>query len=228
MNKQEINEDLVKRQEALLGMTAEGFETVSNQNADMGFKSYKSEDAKAREEFKYYNTTNLYVTFRKTFVKQIETKGAAKNLFYDVVLDELKKEEHKEELDKYHVDVSQIKLKTSFSQHIVATVSLQTDFKFIAKILSKRPEVLAIEWLNKKILFGIKADLNEMSGFKSKIKKLVLDDKQKPADTVVFDAEKDVFEKNEVIDLDQMSAEQQAEVLKKASAGVNVKTVGGK
>jgi hypothetical protein len=117
------------------------------------------------------------VTFRKTFVKQIETKGAAKNLFYDVVLDELKKEEHKEELDKYHVDVSQIKLKTSFSQHIVATVSLQTDFKFIAKILSKRPEVLAIEWLNKKILFGIKADLNEMSGFKSKIKKLVLDDK---------------------------------------------------
>jgi hypothetical protein len=36
------------------------------------------------------------------------------------------------------------------------------------------------------------------------------------------------LEKNEVIDLDQMSAEQQAEVLKKASAGVNVKTVGGK
>lgn len=100
----------------------EGFETISNKSADMGFKSYKSEDAKAREEFKYYDTHNMYVTFRKPFIKQIETKGAAKNLFYDVVLDELKKEEHKEELFKYHVDVLQIKLKTSFSQHIIATV----------------------------------------------------------------------------------------------------------
>ena len=88
----------------------------------MGFKSYKSEDAIAKEEFKYYNTTNLYVTFRKSFVKQIENKGAAKYLFQDVVIDELQKEEHKEELEKYHVDVSKIKLKTSFSQHIVATV----------------------------------------------------------------------------------------------------------
>ena len=88
--------------------------------------------------------------------------------------------------------------------------------------------MLAIEWLNKKIMFGIKADINEMSGFKSKIKKLVLEEKSKPVHPVVFNAGEEVSEKDEVIDLDQMSADQAAEMLKKASAGVNVKTVGGK
>ena len=74
----------MRRQEDLLGWKLEQehtFETIRNKDLDMGFKSYKSEDAIAREEFKYYNTTNLYVTFRKSFVKQIENKGAAKYLF---------------------------------------------------------------------------------------------------------------------------------------------------
>ena len=42
----------------------------------------------------------------------------------------------------------------------------------IAKLLSGRPEVLAVEWLNKKVIFGSKAELQEMSAFKSKVKKV--------------------------------------------------------
>ena len=74
----------MRRQEDLLGekiKQIDTFETVWIKGLNVGFKSYKSEDAIAREEFKYYNTTNLYVTFRKSFVKQIENKGAAKYLF---------------------------------------------------------------------------------------------------------------------------------------------------
>ena len=67
-------------------------------------------------------------------------------------------------------------------------------------------------------MFGIKADFREMSGFKSKITKLVLEEKSKPAQLVVDDALEEVFEKDEEIDLDQMSAEQAFEMLQKASA----------
>ena len=42
----------------------------------------------------------------------------------------------------------------------------------IAKLISGRPEILAVEWLNKKIKFGSKAELSEMSAFKSKVKKV--------------------------------------------------------
>ena len=68
-------------------------------------------------------------------------------------------------------------------------------------------------------MFGIKADINEMSGFKSKIKKLVLEEKSKPK-TVVLDAGEEIFEKDQEKDPDQMSAEQAAEMLQKASLGL--------
>lgn len=37
--------------------------------------------------------------------------------------------------------------------------------------MKQRKEVLAIEWLDKKKLFGDKANLDEMSAFKSRVKK---------------------------------------------------------
>ena len=40
-----------------------------------------------------------------------------------------------------------------------------------ADLLSKQDAVLAIEWLQSKRLFGISADIAEMSKFKSKIRK---------------------------------------------------------
>ena len=44
-------------------------------------------------------------------------------------------------------------------------------------------------------MFGIKADFNEFSGFKSMIKNFVLEEKSKPK-TVVLDAGEEIFEKD--------------------------------
>ena len=41
----------------------------------------------------------------------------------------------------------------------------------IANNLKQRKEVLAVEWLDKKKVFGDKASIDEMSSFKSKVKK---------------------------------------------------------
>ena len=41
----------------------------------------------------------------------------------------------------------------------------------ICKALKKKPEMLACEYLDKKRVFGDKASIDEMSSFKSKVKK---------------------------------------------------------
>ena len=41
----------------------------------------------------------------------------------------------------------------------------------IANNLKQRKEVLAVEWLDKKKVFGDKASIDEMSSFKTKVKK---------------------------------------------------------
>lgn len=45
------------------------------------------------------------------------------------------------------------------------------DIKPALKALKELPEILAIEFLNKKNVFGVKATIKEMSRFKPKIKK---------------------------------------------------------
>ena len=51
------------------------------------------------------------------------------------------------------------------------TVPNLDDRKVIAQILSKREEILAVEFSQDKRIFGVKAGISEMSKFKSKIKK---------------------------------------------------------
>ena len=43
--------------------------------------------------------------------------------------------------------------------------------KELCKALKKKPELLACEFLDKKRVFGDKASIDEMSSFKSKVKK---------------------------------------------------------
>ena len=50
-------------------------------------------------------------------------------------------------------------------------VNDQKDFKKIANNLKKQKEILAVEWLDKKKVFGDKASLDEMSAFKSRVKR---------------------------------------------------------
>ena len=158
-----------------------------------------------------------------------DNKRAARYLFQEVVMDELLKEQNKEKLEKYSVDVSQVKLKTSFSQHIIFTAARTLDLRTIAKILSKRPEVLAVEWLNKKIIYGVKAEIEEMSNFKTKVKKIIPLSEQidKQSDKTAKEKRED-YKRKDVIDLDEMPKENADEILKKIKdSGIKVKRVGG-
>ena len=51
------------------------------------------------------------------------------------------------------------------------TVKSIEDLVTVANILKTRPEVLAVEYLDRKRIFGDKANISEMSKFKSKVKK---------------------------------------------------------
>ena len=51
------------------------------------------------------------------------------------------------------------------------TVKSVDDLKPAANKLANRPEVLAVEYLDKKNVFGSKASIKEMQKFKSKVKK---------------------------------------------------------
>ena len=66
--------------------------------------------------------------------------------------------------------------------------------------------MLAVEWLNKKMVFGIKADLNEMSSFKSKVKKITLPEDPKPEEPNVSLIDK-AKESLGQVDLDKMTDE---------------------
>ena len=46
-----------------------------------------------------------------------------------------------------------------------------TELRPSAQFLINKEEVLAVEWLAKRSIFGIHADINEMAKFKSKMKK---------------------------------------------------------
>ena len=50
-------------------------------------------------------------------------------------------------------------------------VNDKADFKKIANNLKKQKEILAVEWLQKTKVFGDKATIEEMSAFKSRVKK---------------------------------------------------------
>ena len=142
---------------------------------------YISPEAKRQNQYKFFNNTRLYVTFRKEFLQEPlpdepqlkadkRAKLKVKTLFNSVIIDELQKKEGSEELreDFKTKDVSVKKIDTD---HIVVALKDLLDLKRVAKVLSKRNEVLAIEYLDKKRVFGEKASLREMSSFKSKVKK---------------------------------------------------------
>jgi hypothetical protein len=63
-------------------------------------------------------------------------------------------------------------LRKVFDTHMMVLVNIkQTSLSKLAKKLAERKEVLAVEYLDKKRVFGMKASLDEMKSFKSKVKR---------------------------------------------------------
>lgn len=67
--------------------------------------------------------------------------------------------------------MGELKLKQAYDGYVMIEVGHQRDMKKIANNLKSQAEILAVEWLDKKKIFGDKASLDEMSSFKSKVKK---------------------------------------------------------
>ena len=62
-------------------------------------------------------------------------------------------------------------IKKSYQTYVVFELGELSELRPAADLLAKQDAVLAVEWLQSKRLFGISADIAEMSKFKSKITK---------------------------------------------------------
>ena len=78
------------------------------------------------------------------------------------------------------------------------TVDKVKDAKKVAQQIAKRKEILAVEFLDKKKVFGEKASLDEMSSFKSKVvKQDVMYDPEVEAQKLKEQREKERMEKEQ-------------------------------
>ena len=67
---------------------------------------------------------------------------------------------------------SKLKVKKLYQTYAIFELGQLKDLKPTAEYLtSTREEILACEWLNKRRIFGVHTDLNEMAKFKTKIRK---------------------------------------------------------
>ena len=109
--------------------------------------------------YHHYNNTNFFVTFREKYLTKTPIKQLASQVVKDYLLSE-------------HPDAfSKIRVKQVYKTFVVFEFGEQKELRHAAELLSKKDEILACEWLQKRRLFGINADLSEMAKFKSKIKK---------------------------------------------------------
>lgn len=77
----------------------------------------------------------------------------------------------KAELEKHPDKVSKVRVKKIYQTYAVFELGEISELKKAAEILKYRDEILACEWLQRRRLFGLKADIDEMAKFKSKIRK---------------------------------------------------------
>lgn len=75
-------------------------------------------------------------------------------------------------VNKVDPDAENLILRKVLDSHIMVLANIKIkSLKKLAEKLADRKEVLAVEYLDKKKVFGIKASLDEMKTFKSKVKK---------------------------------------------------------
>ena len=121
---------------------------------------YMSPEMKAKQNYRYYNNTFLYVTLREPYLKLTSEAGESnivRNYFSNNIKPLLEK--------------MQPKLRKAFDDHLQLNVASLDDLKPAAELLKELPDILAIEFLDRKNVFGKKATIDEMSRFKSKVKK---------------------------------------------------------
>ena len=136
--------------------------------------TYMSPEVKKKAAFKYYNNTYTYITFRPSSLKDDQgEKTNIRAIWNNDIVDWLREAQ---KADAEHelfgdIEIDKIILSNVFSSYIIAKTGQITEMKELCKALKKRPDILACEFLDQKRVFGGKATLDEMSAFKSKVKK---------------------------------------------------------
>ena len=75
-------------------------------------------------------------------------------------------------VNKVDPDAENLILRKVLDSHIMVLANIKIkSLKKLAEKIADRREVLAVEYLDKKKVFGIKASFDEMKAFKSKVKK---------------------------------------------------------
>ena len=177
-------------------------EVIEMKEGSDGFHSYVSPELKKQQQFKFFNNTYMYVSFREKFIAQpgesaSETKLSVRELYRTVVSEYLKNAQSNEGKLK-DVDLEKLTFKQAYASHVTFTVGDQNDFKKIANNLKQREEIMAVEWLDRKKVFGHKATIEEMSAFKSKVKKQKIEydpDKQIDYEEIKRKQEREQFDK---------------------------------
>ena len=181
--------------------------------------TYISPEVKRRQQYKHYNNTYVYISIRPSFLKA--ENGERKSLrqlwnnnFVPWLQNAVKENLEIEEEDERpfgHLDVDQIKIQQIFESYMTVTTGSILQMREICKALKKKPEMLACEYLDKKRVFGDKASIDEMSSFKSKVKKQTVEydpdeekekeDKKRRAEAVLRQAGANVANEQETEDL---------------------------
>ena len=136
------------------------------------YQSYVSPEVKAKQQFKYFNNTFIYISIRPEFTKKDSESKLNLRQFWTSDLKgwlaETKQDEENKLLKK--TDVDKLELHKVYETYLIVKASELDEMKEVCKALSKRKEILACEYLDKKRVFGDKASLDEMSSFKSRVK----------------------------------------------------------
>jgi len=122
--------------------------------------SYVSPEVLAQREYKYYNNTYLYISIRDQFLGDGDKGGEVRKLYNNLIRPALKGK-----------GLKGFKLKKVFDSHLQVAMADLEDIKPAVRVLKELHEILAIEWLMKKNVFGVKATIKEMAKFRPKIKK---------------------------------------------------------
>ena len=119
-----------------------------------------SPELKAKQNFKYYNNTFLYVSIREPYLK-LKVDSGESNIIRNYFNSNIKP----------LLEGMEPKLRKAFDDHLQFAISSLEDLRKAANIIKELPDVLAVEFLDRKNVFGSKATIDEMSRFKSKVKK---------------------------------------------------------
>ena len=132
---------------------------------------------KAEPEPDDYSTRHVFITFRKQFLKDPKgNKVSLKALWKDILVPAITEERGVEGSQSLVSDIKleALVLQQAFSSYIVVRTDQRGNTGYVMKelclFLKKRDDVLGCEYADKQVHFGLKASIDEMANFKSKVK----------------------------------------------------------